>query len=428
VKIAITSDINLGDSNCLLVGDKLASGPKFGQFREAIGRVDYLVLLGDIFDFSISSYESVYKIARLFLNEILDREIASQIIYIPGNHDFEFWHILEHEVNIIKPILAHRQPRGFRWSMPGVIDDRKDDPREKFNLPDVRPGPPDQLAKYGDVFLSEIAVSGADRLIFNVAYPNLYIVGADGQSAMLTHGHYFEPYWSIIGEWLLKVAGDEIEMADPNRRYLTLDEIVSFNFPLNQLASSGIGQAGELTNLWHRLQRQVKNHELAQIRQYLDRFVHEVIDPQLEYKLKNLDPREWITDVAFALLKKWLLAKLEGFSGARYDQHFLEKNAVRERFSNYYRASLKEIERLANLPADRTAEIPTPQHIIFGHTHQPIGWNNNALTITIDDRQVFLHNTGGWLVTKDKNGKTDFRGAAIFMYDSDSGFRSVPIE
>ena len=107
MKIAVTSDIHLGDSNCQLVTDNLALGPKFQRFCEVIGEVDYLVLLGDIFDFSISSYESVYKVARIFLKEILDRKIAPQVIYIPGNHDFEFWHILEHEVNIIKPILIN---------------------------------------------------------------------------------------------------------------------------------------------------------------------------------------------------------------------------------------------------------------------------------------------------------------------------------
>ena len=62
MKLAFISDTHFGDEMCTLVDHaNLGPGQKFDSFASAAGRGnDFLVLLGDIFDFSIAPYEDVY--------------------------------------------------------------------------------------------------------------------------------------------------------------------------------------------------------------------------------------------------------------------------------------------------------------------------------------------------------------------------------
>ena len=82
MRLAIISDTHFGDNNCTLVkndtkGQRIVKGPKYNEFRDATGiGNDYLVLAGDIFDFSIASYEKSYAYARNFFKLIRDDNIA----------------------------------------------------------------------------------------------------------------------------------------------------------------------------------------------------------------------------------------------------------------------------------------------------------------------------------------------------------------
>ncbi len=430
MKLAITSDVHLGDPNCVLVKDDLTFGSKFEEFADTIGKKnDYLILLGDIFDFSISSYQKVYDIAKIFLGEVQRLEIARQIVYVPGNHDFEFWHILEHEVNVIKKIKdpdTEKKPREFRWSVPGVFDDRKEQEEEKFVLPDVTPNLENPMEKYGDIFLSYITTPS---FIFNVAYPNVYIITRNGECVLLTHGQYFEPFWALTGEWALKIAQNDITIGDPKREQLNLKELAAFNFPLNQLASSGVGQAGALTNdVIRPIQREVKDKEYERVKRYINRFDDHVLDKAFDYC--KFDPREWFTDFMIWVCKCKLKKYLKKYKPARYDEDFMNKDkpAFKKRFTDFYHASLGEIDRLKNLADDRAVDIPqSPSRIIFGHTHQPISWDDSHLDHEIDGYTVYLHNTGGWLTRKMQKSKDEFRGASIFFYETDRGLYSKSI-
>jgi len=422
MKILIISDLHLGDPNSTLIKSDLTFGSKFSDFLDAAGTNDYLVLLGDAFDFSVSAYDQVYAIARIFLQQIRDHNIARQIIFVPGNHDFEFWHILEHEVNIINRIKEQQEPRGFRWSVPGVIDDRKGE-GHKFSLPDVAPSGNNSNARYGDIFLSELV---RPRLIFNVAYPNLYLITQSGECVLLTHGHYLEPYWSLCGEWALEILGESLEIDDPEKKQLSLKEMVALNFPLNQLASSGMGQAGVLTPVLRQIQQDAKEKRFDRIQDYLNNLDDNILDKEFIYSM--FDPREWISDIVIDAVKGNIIKKLKKMKLARYDEHFMEHPKPRERLRKYYCASLKEMERLKNLPPGWTVDIPQPpERIIFGHTHQPIAWEDKRLYLDIDHTRLFLHNSGGWLMRKKEGGTEVFFGAALFFYQTGVGFSTVKI-
>jgi hypothetical protein len=72
--------------------------------------------------------------------------------------------------------------------------------------------------------------------------------------------------------------------------------------------------------------------------------------------------------------------------------------------------------------------MPAPWRVIFGHTHQPIAWNDPDApkfdtVSSASPRRLTLHNSGGWLMEND-----NFCGAEIFLYGTDAGFSSVSIK
>ena len=113
MRLAVISDTHFGDALGTLVtnGDADSSprlGPAYPALKRAVGRVDYLILLGDILDFSVASYEKAYKQARVFFKAVQEDGMARQMVYVPGNHDFDIWHTVEHQVNVHRvPILCH---------------------------------------------------------------------------------------------------------------------------------------------------------------------------------------------------------------------------------------------------------------------------------------------------------------------------------
>jgi hypothetical protein len=211
--------------------------------------IDYLVLLGDILDFSVASYADAYRQARCFFRRLAQDGLAREIIYLPGNHDFDVWHTVEHQVNVINRLVSGQLPRAFKRSVPAVIDDRG--PGPKFLLPDVIPhrDREEPEAHYGNLFFDDITRDasdeprGAPRLTFNFAYPNLYLVTDGGESVLLTHGHYFEAFWSVAAEWTALLARDDLDL---EAEAMSLREVVGINLPLHQLACTGIGQARPL--------------------------------------------------------------------------------------------------------------------------------------------------------------------------------------
>ena len=131
MKLAIISDMHFGfDGNILVrpsgTGYIVDAGVNsyYRKMLDAFGdiecegyRLDYLVLLGDILDFSISPYDKAYKIARVFFQKLRSDNVAKNYIYIPGNHDCDIWHTVEHQVNIVNTVAKGQEPRDFKHSV-----------------------------------------------------------------------------------------------------------------------------------------------------------------------------------------------------------------------------------------------------------------------------------------------------------------------
>ena len=425
MKIAIVSDLHLGDPMSRIWGWDDKRGPVQGDmydaFANAVGQGNrYLILLGDILDFSIRNYKIAFEVGRAFFKKVHEDGIAQEFIYVAGNHDFGIWHTVEYQVNIINKIRRGEPIELFRHSVPGLIDDRTGIHDHDLKLANVTAQTVRGRRTYGGLFLDYlIGQEGNTPLLkFNFAYPNLYLVTREGQTVLITHGQYLETYYALAGELARRIARCDLFQGEEIRP-LILQEIVSVNFPLNQLACTGIGQAGPLTKVIRDLQREVKDDDLRRIKKYSSRLYGAIADmfdiPW--YKKLLLWP-------AFRMMKWALLSKLRDYHEARFDETFLKPGRNRDYFIHYYRESVKEIENLEKLVEDLERALPIPEAVIFGHTHVPFSWEKPMDALDIDGKTVRPYNAGGWLNKKDG----DFVGAEVFTYDTDSGLGSISIQ
>jgi hypothetical protein len=269
---------------------------------------------------------------------------------------------------------------------------------------------------YGGLFLDGITGKESKQTRFNFVYPNLYVV-SDSGSVLITHGHYFEPYWPFLSEWAPDLFGGALKVETP----MTLKEMVSINFPTNQLSCSGVGQAGPLTEVIRGIEIAVRNHTLDPIGRYLD---------NLFGKLASILGISGIGKLAWNLSVGWMrgriLKTLGTMEDARYNEKFMNDPEVQERFKRFYQRSCLEI---ASLRETDDIEIPVPGIVIFGHTHQPFAWYSTDMSIPVPGgTTVRLFNTGGWLSKTTDGGKSEFCGAEVFKYETDGGFSSVRIK
>ncbi len=431
MRVAIVSDMHLGDDLCVLVapgpdGCPPTTGPGYAALREAVGQADYLVLLGDIIDFSVASYDRAYRDAKAFFLQVQRDGLAREILYVPGNHDFDIWTVVEHQVNVINRLKEGELPRPFHRAVPGVLDLREKKPR--LHLPDVAAHPEwhERRSDYGGLFLDHITLEPSqdgrrrgrgERLLFDFAYPNLYLVTTEGETVLLTHGHYFEAYWSLLGEWALRLAAGELPLE--SRDELSVRELVGVNFPLNQLASSGVGQAHPLSSLARRLQLEIYTGRPKLLDRYLRRLEAFLVDhASLGIPFRPI--RSWLA----ARARSRLVAALAATEQTRFSREFLSRADVRQRVRRYYRSCLAEID---GLRARHGLELAPPGHVVFGHTHQPIPWGSDELVDQVDGRELRFCNTGGWVLRDDHHGRREFVGAEVLLFENGLPPRSVSI-
>ena len=93
-------------------------------------------------------------------------------------------------------------------------------------------------------------------------------------------------------------------------------------------------------------------------------------------------------------------------------------------------ASYTDYSEGNQIMAEEMAKFVREKHItqiIFGHTHQPIPWNDPHPGVfgpedPIVLRGLSLHNAGGWV---SRDGK--FCGAEVFLYETRKGFSSIAV-
>ncbi|MCD6117920.1 metallophosphoesterase [bacterium] len=427
MRLAVISDLHLGNPKSYMVRrdqdtGEIVPGDYFEEFKSALKNkfngksVDYLILLGDILDFSVTQYREAYDIGRFFFQKIRDEKLADEIIYIPGNHDFDIWNTIQYQLNITNRVIRGKSPKSYRMSVPVILDDRKSPSFWKLTLPKVRIHRQKGSPKYAGLFLDYLTNPPTP---FIVGFPNLYLV-TDSETIIMTHGHYMDLIWTFLGKWGMSVFGKDLNIKKPG--IFDLGELVAMNLPVCELESAAVGQSGPLTDIIQKIQSEISEHKYGSVNKYAAE-----LKKEMNSAWKGL--HKSTNRMLFNIIMKKIVNSLEKVSPARYNIEFLTNPVVRQRFLDFYRSTLYEIEELKN---NDNIEIPDPVGMIFGHTHQPIPWGSvYAPEINLPElpsgKKFGIYNTGGWLPKTDEQGKEIFFGAEVFFYDSKEGFSSTGI-
>jgi len=101
----VISDVHLGEKDCLFNDKKILNEFKSRIIDETKnGKIDELIITGDLLDLSLATYKEVYKSAKDFFQTIGQIEHLDRIVFIPGNHDHHIWTLLIEEEQITNKI------------------------------------------------------------------------------------------------------------------------------------------------------------------------------------------------------------------------------------------------------------------------------------------------------------------------------------
>lgn len=280
MKLAIISDVHLGDRKCKLVENGAITQTYkalHGEIMKFTGDapLDYFVLNGDTLDFSINGFKESCVIARPFFRQIAKDKLAKEIVFIPGNHDKHIWDAVEWETNIIRRLKDHEDPRDFRRSQTGLIDYAQGN----LYLPGVTmlKGP----RRYGTLFLEGL-FDKDNVLQIDIVYPNLFIK-TPTDTYLITHGHMLELAWVLLSELL---GGLPKISENPG-----IKELEEYNIPLTSMICTGVGQAGEVSKRFCEIQQEVKKNQTTKFEETLQNVI---------LKLEKLVELSWYAELLMA--------------------------------------------------------------------------------------------------------------------------------
>lgn len=396
MKAAVLSDTHLGNPKSRLAQG--AQSPSYQRLREVIhertggGPLDYLIMAGDILDFSIASFDDACKAARPFFQALQNDKLAKHIVYIPGNHDKHVWDAVEWEVNVIRRMKKNRDPRPFRRSQPACIDMVNG----RFLLPGINEDRAEN--RWGTLFLEGLFDPKEEIIPIFFAYPNLS-VRTRQESFLITHGHMLETAWVLLSETF----GDVDGLKD--LKPLSLGHLEELNVPLTAMICTGVGQAGELSKICYEVEQEAKERKAGRLREVLDKGV-----PALSRIFELSCPAR----TALRCLSNWIVKLVKKRSAdSRYDEQFFTNRAVQERFVTFYKASCEQ--------AQKEFGLAPPRKLIFGHTHiaisekEPVRIPSNGRPLPgLPVEPVELFNAGGWLENKENVPERD---PLVFFFD-----------
>jgi len=409
MKLAILSDLHLGDDHCSLVSIRGAGGAtlveaRFNQLCEVLrqqsdGSYDYLVLLGDVLDFSIASYTNAYAAGRVFFQALARQRLFGDVIYLPGNHDYSLWQSVQHDLNVVSHVAAGRPPSN-KSTISGILDARPN-AADMLTLVGIRPRQ-SSPRRYGGLFLDtmlETTASGGAgselaRPRFAVAFPNLYLIEADETVTLLTHGQFFEPYWTFLLDLALATFGSDLRLDGGTAP--SIADIVAINSGTSQMTSAGLGQSGTLGRLISRIQDDVEAGRVEELGGYVHHMVQHFAG------LANADWLNLLVRQARPLIQHQID---RGFSGGMESlvkgrtRRVVESAAGSRLMNVYLWACTHECTEV--IPSvDPAAPAPTPgrlSRLIYGHTHDAHGFDNPDRILLSGRPELEIVNTGGWL-------------------------------
>jgi hypothetical protein len=396
----VVSDLHLGEASSVLhYGRRFAKGehPLVNTLvasirREAIaGSIPFLILAGDVLDFSLAPVQDALGDFRLFLEDV--HELFDSIVYIPGNHDHHIWRTLQEQVLVVNRIRERAEIGEFPQEQIGTIADGT------IVLNGV-----DSTKQLGArTFLNDLLPPGAKQKHFAVTYPNLFLKFEQPErDILITHGHFFEVAWTLVSDIFKR----SLNLTTMN--YQILERI---NSPVTEFGWYGLGQAGRLSHFIEELYTELKNSEeeklslaLYDLEAYLDevwtfrpsrrkgfcsgiRELFSGLGANIQEELSDYGLR-----LMTRLIKRFIVSQVEerrpytGGSPLRHCPHILDDAGKTARIQRYLSYSLGRRYGFK------------PHRLIFGHTHIPI--RRGSITMAVNGRRwdIAAFNTGGWVV------------------------------
>lgn len=401
MKVAVISDTHFGDQH-----SQLAKNTYIEKFIEVIknktGKLDYLVLNGDILDFSISSFENAFNAAKQFFLEIQKQEnkITEQIIYIPGNHDKHIWDAIEWEVNVIQRLRKHELPREFKRVQLGFIDLAQN--KDLF-LPGIKYSN-EEKKRYGGLFLEGLFENENTKLPINVVYPNLYI-RTNKHIYIITHGHMLDMPWVLLSELL--DGWSHINVCN-------IRHFEEYNYILTSLICTGIGQGGDVSKSLYdiilKIRSDNKNNKDEGKKQLNKMLSHMMKELKSSTKLPSYLQCEKINSFVINKIVEYFVDKYSYPRGQRnYYEDILNDPYKKERYMKFFIKSRKEVREWEN-------SSQASYRLIFGHTHVPI---SNYKFIKNNNYAINIYNTGGWLLENSSDNKSECMFAKVFFIENE---------
>jgi UDP-2,3-diacylglucosamine pyrophosphatase LpxH len=171
-RIVVLSDLHFGDQSALLVRDELVE--KLFTELSALGDIDMLVLLGDVWDMWSAGFTAAARAGTPFFSALAAWGVPRECLLITGNHDYHLWAACE----------ERRLRREMGW-----------EDVENVSIP-IAPG---------QATLERVCL--VRDLPLWMRYPFLTIeVG--GRTVLLMHGHHLDffsrSFWWAKTSWLAR--------------------------------------------------------------------------------------------------------------------------------------------------------------------------------------------------------------------------------
>ncbi|HEY4239143.1 MAG TPA: metallophosphoesterase [Kofleriaceae bacterium] len=399
--VAVMSDVHLGagevdktPGKCVL--DEPGQLKRFSDFlRDRVGPVDALIFNGDLFDFALATMHETMTSGRAFLD--VASKYASQLIYVPGNHDHHTW-LLANEIHE----LAGGMP---------TVDVDAVQRTERM---------------YHSTYLQRMIASQNCQVF--IGYPNVYwkpAAIASTHTYVFHHGHYCEDTYSLISDLLVSAFPDKVSAQQ--QQSLEFLEAVNFGwielvwYQLGQMGK-GIGAHGLVESLYQQIQAgQTQQFEDALRRLYQNKF-KAIVDQSLRAKLGSVAGAAASAAADHALPA--IIIELIRLHAK--DQEGAGASAARGSDLDGDLAKLC----VQYISKSRGPYLPSTDKVgfFFGHTHV-------AGHLNVPDASATLYNDGGWIRDTDASWSDshvlaiDGTGSVTdhFFAETNDGHTSTPL-
>ena len=405
-RIAVISDLHLGEEECLLNEAFLAS-EAFGEINrkhhqnelkdvEALqalrrknietlrkklgeqGEIDELIILGDFLDYALAPLQQALANARDFFSSLLSGSSnIKKIVVVPGNHDYHLWQLVFVQQVVTAKDFLNILPDAHEY-VKWMAD--QDSPFIK--------------GRFTKTFLNAYIPKGSSTVL-EVRYPHIWRkVG--NQTYHFTHGHYIQTIFSPVSTLFAPKS---------------MGELVAFNALWLEAVWYYLGQAGRLSVLVENI--------------YEKRFTTDV-KRDLQATIDNLLTELGVTKFPRWLLKRALVRlivkKLRSSESSRELQSDTKKSSLR---GNSVEKLLPKIsDYIEHTVLAFNPDCPKPFTFVFGHTHVSSGKPDGTTyrkKVVIKGQSYPVENTGAWLEEKKKNTNIGF------ILIEKSGLKWVPV-